>query len=590
MTTKDYYLRELSALRKDGAEFAKKNPGLSAFLSSEGQDPDVERMLEGFAFLTGRLRQKLDEELPEIAHNLTQQLWPNYIRPVPSYAIVQFEPLRYDIKQTIVPKGTRMLSKESIEGVVSRFQTCFDTSVMPLELTDVSYVKYAKKSSIELDLKMSVVGSLNELSIDSLRLFLGGSKFMAKELYLFLERYVEKIELIVKGDDNSVLASVEIPNNSVGGVGFHANETIVPYPRNSFDGYVMLQEYFCYGAKHLFMDVKHLDRLKTLEKDILASSERFGIKFHFSETLSGVQFPTKEHFLLYCTPVVNLYESDAVPVRKTSLQEEYLLTPSEFGKEHSEVFSIENVRGWIPSKNGYEDYHAFESFERRNEAGEYYSVRVKLNQDGTKTESYIRFASAGGILEDMEHSSATVSVKMLCTNKNAPSKLALGDLCVKDPHSPLEVEFSNVTIPTISYPPPIDGDFLWKVISNMSLNYLSLESIETLRTILRTYDFYAAYDRKQKEHSEAMLMGLKDIRNKRVEMIHEGLPLRGIETELFLDPTKFVNIAEAYHFCCVLNEFFALYCNLNSFHRLVVHIDKHKTFSWPAKIGTQALM
>ena len=590
MTTKDYYLKELGALRNDGREFAKKNPGLSAFLSSEGQDPDVERMLEGFAFLTGRLRQKLDEELPEIAHNLTQHLWPNYIRPVPSYAVVQFHPLRNDIKNKRVPRGTRMLSRENSDGVVCRFQSCFDTTVMPLELVDVEYATYAKSSSIELDLQMSVAGTLNELTFENLRFFLGGSKFMAKELYLFLERYVEKIEFVLKGEDNSALATFQIPKNSVHGVGFDPNETIVPYPRNSFDGYIMLQEYFCYPSKHLFVDVKHLDALGSLEEELLASSKRFGIKFYFSEALSGVQLPTKENFMLYCTPVVNLFESDAVPIRKTAFEEEYLLAPSEYAKEQSEVFSVENVRGWIPSKGAYEDYFPFESFEASSEAGEYYSVRVKLNQEGTKTESFIRFASAGGLYDDLEQSSATVSVKMLCTNKDAPSKLALGDISVKDPHSPLEVDFSNVTIPTISYPPPIGGDFLWKVISNMSLNYLSLENIETLRTILRTYDFYGAYDRKQKERTEAMLSGLVDIRNRRTEMIHEGLPLRGIETELFLDPTKFVNLAEAYHLCCILNEFFALYCNLNSFHRLVAHIDKNKTFTWPAKLGTQALI
>ncbi|MDU3889721.1 MAG: type VI secretion system baseplate subunit TssF, partial [Serratia liquefaciens] len=42
---------------------------------------DVERLLEGFAFLTGRLRQKLDDELPELSHSLMHLLWPNYMRP-----------------------------------------------------------------------------------------------------------------------------------------------------------------------------------------------------------------------------------------------------------------------------------------------------------------------------------------------------------------------------------------------------------------------------------------------------------------------------------------------------------------------------
>ncbi|MGB6328287.1 MAG: type VI secretion system baseplate subunit TssF, partial [Halarcobacter sp.] len=90
MAFNDYYKEELTSLRTLGAEFSKKNPGLSTYLSKEGQDPDVERLLEGFSFLTGRLKQQLNQELPEVAHTLVQLLWPNYVRPIPSYSIIQY--------------------------------------------------------------------------------------------------------------------------------------------------------------------------------------------------------------------------------------------------------------------------------------------------------------------------------------------------------------------------------------------------------------------------------------------------------------------------------------------------------------------
>ncbi len=67
---------------------------MSSFLSKEGQDPDVERLLEGFAFLTGRLQQQLDKELPEVAHTLVELLWPSYTRPIPSFSIIQFESIK----------------------------------------------------------------------------------------------------------------------------------------------------------------------------------------------------------------------------------------------------------------------------------------------------------------------------------------------------------------------------------------------------------------------------------------------------------------------------------------------------------------
>ncbi|PHR56523.1 MAG: type VI secretion system baseplate subunit TssF [Arcobacter sp.] len=590
MKTKDYYIKELNSLRVEGAEFAKKNPGLSSYLAKEGQDPDVERMLEGFAFLTGKLRQKFDEELPEVAHNLVQLLWPNYIRPVPSYTIIQFDPLKNNLENEVIPRNFHLLSKSSSEGVVCKFQTCYETRVMPLKLNAVEYLTYGQKSSLELDLEMSVSGSLVDIDFQTLRLFLGGSKFMAKELYLYLDRYVEKIEVIVKDKDAKELETLSLSKKSLSCVGFDASQTIVPYEKNVFDGYVMLQEYFSYQDKHLFIDVKNMQNISKLAGDILSSSKHLSLKIHFTKRLSTSQLPELNDFHLYCTPAINLFESDAVPIRKTEMEDEYLLTPSELKKAESEVFSVDNVRGWIPSKNTYQDYFPFESFTHMHDKGEYYSQRVKLDDNQNRTNTFLRFASSGGTFDDLEHNKATVSIKMTCTNKDIPSMLSLGDVSVSDPLSQSDLKFSNISIPSVSYPPPIGGDFLWKLISNMSLNYLSLDSIDTLKMILQTYDFFGASDLKQKERTDRILSGLKSISNKSIQMIHEGLPIRGIETQLYLDPDMFTGIGEAYHLSCILNEFFALYCNVNSFHRLVVHIDNHETFEWAPKMGYKALV
>lgn len=590
MKTKDYYIKELNSLRVDGAQFAKKNPGLSSYLAKEGQDPDVERMLEGFAFLTGKLHQKFDEELPEVAHNLVQLLWPNYIRPIPSYAIIKFDELKNDLKNLEVPKGLQVLSKTSPNGVSCKFQTCFKTKIMPLKLDNVEYFTYGQKATIELNLKMSVSGNLSEVNFETLRLFLGGSKFMAKELYLYLNRYVQSIEISINDKNKKELDKVYISNKSIFAVGFNATETIVPHSKNIFDGYVMMQEYFCFGDKHLFLDIKNLDQIGKISADLLKESNNFTIKFNLVKRLSTSQLPTNEDFHLFCTPVINLFESDAVPIRKTEVEDEYLLMASELKKDQSEVFSVENVRGWIPSKNIYQDYYPFESFKQIGDEREYYSKRIKLNKTNNTTDTFLRFASSGGVFSDLEHSAATISVKIMSTNKNIPSTLSLGSLCVNDPISSFDLSFHNITIPSLSYPPPIEGDFLWKLISNMSLNYLSLDNVSTLKMIIQTYDFLGASDIKQKEKTDIILSGMVSISTKRTRMIYEGLPIRGVETELYLDPTKFTGIGEAYHLCCILNDFFSLYCSVNSFHRLIVHIENHETFSWPAKMGNQDLV
>ena len=90
MSFNHHYQSELTALRQLGKRFAERSPALAPFLGQSGRDPDVERLLEGFAFLSGRLRQKLDDELPVLILSLMILLWAMYMRPLPSFIMLQF--------------------------------------------------------------------------------------------------------------------------------------------------------------------------------------------------------------------------------------------------------------------------------------------------------------------------------------------------------------------------------------------------------------------------------------------------------------------------------------------------------------------
>lgn len=590
MKINDYYLQELNSFRRLGEEFAHKNPGLAPYLAKEGQDPDVERMLEGFAFLTGRLRQQLDEQLPEVSYSLAQLLWPNYIRPIPSYTIIAYEPLREQTVAQMVERGSEIQSEATKEGVGCKFRTCYDTTVHPLELVRSAYHVYGSKGELELDFAMSTQADLGGCKMESMRLYLNATRIVSEELYVYLLEYVESIALEVLDFNNQVLETVNFDAKGISPVGFAKDEKILPYPHNVFDGYTVLQEYFAYAQKHLFVDIPGLDVLQRLDEKIVAQSRSFRLKFRFSKRFNAAQQVIKDDFILYATPAVNLYESDAIPIRKTPLEEEYILTPSEFERHESEVFSVESARGWIPSKHAYEDFLPFESF-GYNEEDEYYSIKVKLSDDRDRTHSSIRFASGEGVFEKNDYDHATVSVRLLATNRSLPSTLRLGQVCISDPHSQsAHLKFKNITLPTQSYPPPIGDDFLWRMISNMSLNYLSLSDIKTLRAIVGSYDFFSQVDHKAKIKNTLMLKGLVSIRHEKSEMIFEGFPIRGINTFLEIDVSKFTGVGEAYLFCSVLNEFFALYSSINAFHRMEVVMMDHGHFSWEPKMGQQTIV
>mgnify|MGYP001463912731 FL=1 len=86
-----YYDMEMRYLREAAKEFANAHPDKAALLDLDKAgipDPFVERLFEGFAFSMGRLRQKIDDDLPELTEGLVGMLWPHYLRTVPSLSVV----------------------------------------------------------------------------------------------------------------------------------------------------------------------------------------------------------------------------------------------------------------------------------------------------------------------------------------------------------------------------------------------------------------------------------------------------------------------------------------------------------------------
>lgn len=576
MSFNHYYQSELTALRQLGKRFAERSPALAPFLGQAGRDPDVERLLEGFAFLTGRLRQKLDDELPELTHSLMHLLWPNYMRPLPAFSMLQFDPLKRPGPALPVPRHTPVESKP-IQGVTCRFRTAFATEVLPLALNGLDYSVKGDGALLSLRLAMSADGHLGDLDLKQLRLHLAGERYISQLLYLSLLRHLGGIQLVLLDGAGKPLvdalqqpvAGLQLPAGNVQPVGFDEDQALIPYPLNTFRGYRYLQEYFAFQDKFLFVDIQGLDALKRLPVDLLKQAR--GIELRFDIHKAGVQRirPTLDNVRLYCTPVVNLFAHDAIPIRLDGKQDQYLLLPSELDSEHCGVFSVDRVTGWKPGGKGYEEYVPFESFEHDASfdvphARPHYSVRQQPSMLGDGLETYLSF----GLRNLDQHE--TLSIELTCTNQNLPRQLGLGDICLPCEDTPEFLSFRNISAVTPSYAPPLHRDFLWKLISNMSLNYLSLANVDALKVILETYDLPRYYDQHAEKVSKRLLDGLKGISHQHVDRLHRGLPVRGVRTQLTINPEGYVGEGDLFLFATVLNEFFALYASLNSYHELRV--------------------
>lgn len=588
MTLRRKFREELDYLRRFGREFSRDNPQLSQFLGEESTDPDVERLLEGFGFLTAKLRLKLEDDLPELTHSMLQLLWPNYLRPLPSATIMCFEPDESALTQRqIVPRGTVVLSRP-VDGIQCRFRTCTDVELLPLQITQVSDAHSREKSILTVDLKFLGHNPPDLMDCDRLEFHISGDDTTSRTLYLWLARYLDKIRGEIDGKPFT------LPNNSVTFPGFSPEDALLPYPQNAFDGYRILQEYFVFPQRfHSF----RLSGLRPFWPSVAQEALRF--EFHFHRPMpAGIRLRIGD-LSLYCTPAVNLFDHDAEPIRIDGKKAQQPVHPAGQHADAYEIFSIDEVKGQRRQMEGRTGdrlrvFRPFETMAHEVEHADgrsaiYYRTHITNALDGKGINHSVSFVRA----DDSEYvrESETVSLTLTCTNRNLPLALDIGDICEGMQTAPAVARFRNIMRPTPSYRPVLDGSLHWSLISNLSLNYLSLLSAEPLKAVLRAYDFAALHDIQQARASSKRLAGLGQARTKPMDWLMQGLPIRGLKTTLELDENAFLCEGDLYLFGCILSHFLALYASINSFHVLeVINTCSNEHYEWPLQIGKQPLI
>lgn len=590
MTFNHYFQSELSALRDQGRRFAEHNPALAPYLAGTSTDPDVERLLEGVAFLTGRLRQKLDDELPELTHSLMQLLWPNCLRPMPAVAMLQFEPLKRPLSELTVARGTAVESRP-VDGIRCRFRTTSDVALLPLELTGSQYHSHATGARLTLPLQMACEGSLADLSLHRLRLHLGGNSYSSHQLYLHLCRHLHSITLQpldAAGQALGDTAVCRLPPSRLQASGFASDEVLLPDSDQGFSGYHHLRDYFAFAEKFLFVELSGLEQLGELGEQVLQQARGLRIEFDLRHPDCRQLTPDANMVQLYCSPAVNLFSHDASPIRLDGRQDRYLLRPAGLSASQCGVFSVDRVTGWKPGGMGYRNYVPFESFEHDHQLGSpdappHYSLRQIPALQGDALETHLCF---GHQQQDQQE---TLSIELTCTNQQWPSKLAQGDICHPGEGTPEFVQFRNIGRITPSYAPALHKQGLWQLISSMALNYQTLEDINALREAINCHDLPRHFDQTAAKVSHRRLTALRAVRHHPTDRLFRGLPVRGVQSELEVDADGCNGPGALFLFGSVLNEFLAQHAGINTFHELSITSLQGERYQWVPRMGQQPL-
>jgi len=642
-----YYRRELSYIRRAGEDFARRNPAVASRLGmgrGDHQDPHVERLIEAFAFLTARIRHKLDDEFPELVNAVLATLYPHCLAPAPSMAVAQFTVSREqpDLFTGYVVPSHSLLETETPQGPC-RFRTvlpvmCYPFEVVSAALRPVPYVVGGARSpaggavaSVHIELRC--YGSeftfaqmrfpthtprpshlLPHEPFDprpwGLRFFLHADPQHGPSLYELLVNQLVGVAVSGREQDPNV---AYLPANALRPVGFESDESILPRSQRAFFGHQLLTEYFLLPEKFLFVDLVGLTP---------ATLRHVGNRLHLDLLLKASspeleQSVSADTFRLGCTPIVNLYTQTAEPVRMTHTHSEYRIVPDARRPSLHEVYSVDSViasspdgveRTYLPFYAGHHPSASVTPQEGTGADGRdqaYYYIRRAPAQDQAAaaapqppsgTDVFLAPVDLG--FSPSHAANSTLHVQTTCFNRDIPGKLQFGGGQLRFELSaggPVGVEC--LTRPTPTRRPELGRDATWKLVSHLNLNYLSLsgrhDGATSLREILRLHDL------RQSPDTASRIAGLLSVSAARTVArvgSTQGQPVaggfcRGTEVTVVLEEDAFPDRG-AFLFASVLERFLGLYSSVNSFTQLVARLRQRERElkRWPPRAGERALL
>jgi type VI secretion system protein ImpG len=577
MALNPFYEDELSYLRDMGREFARANPRLVTFLGQEAKDPDVERLLEAFAFLVARLRQRLEDEMPELVHGMLRLIWPHYLRPVPPMTVIEFNATGSAATDTRIEAGTKVLSR-MIEDTQCEFRTCYPTTILPLSVRGVEFENRSTSAKMTVRLSALSRGGMVALAGNRLRFFFNTERepHVGRALLTWLLRHVRQIRVSTGEGSREFTLGQE----AIHPLGFGDEDGVIPYPPRSYVGFRLLQEYLTFPAKFLFVELSGLDRLST------STSDQLVITFDFNRPFPDQVRVNETHLRLNCTPAINLFQADAFPIRMDRSKTEYLIRP-EKGPTQS-IYEIRDITGFLAGGAG---RIAFEPFETINhdilpdaQDRHYYRERLRPALIGRGVDRFVTFVNASDKLADLNVEMATV--RLICTNGPIVDRLAVGMIDQPTADVPPGVSLSNLIPVSGEVSSPIGDKILWRLVSNLSRNFGSLVDVGTLKGMIASYDFRAIYDAQAKRRLDLLLEGLERFEHSSGDTLVRGVPTRLREIKLIAAESKIGGEGELFLLGSVLDAFLTSYAGINTLHRFTVQgSETNLIYRWKPRAG-----
>ncbi|MGI4796320.1 MAG: type VI secretion system baseplate subunit TssF [Janthinobacterium lividum] len=599
-----YYNHELAALRELAARFAEAHPKSAARLRlgpDVADDPHVERLLEGVAFLSGRVHQRLDDEFPELTDALLDILYPGILSPLPSACIVQLAGQKDLTVPVTVPASTE-IETNALRGRLCRFHTTHEVVLWPIKVESVRLTGLPvaapacpearnAAASIRIVLRTTnLAQNFASLTPDRLRFFLRGPAEQTVRLYALLCNHTLAVAL---ADGPNDPLPTKLPRSSIVAAGFEPDEALYPSSARSFSGFRLLAEHFALPEKFLFVDILGLDaRTAVHDKD------RLEIFIYLDQHDSVLERRLNgDGMALGCVPMVNLFHRQCEPIPLDYQRTEYPLVASYRQPLDFEVWQVNQVREVMNdgSWRSWQNFYRHRPVQDGDDAvgGFYHIIRRPGVSVGSGAETLL--APFDPQLDVDRPANSVLSVDALCSNRDLPAELPFGGgqpgLRLSKGISAVQ-EVSCLTAPTPTLRPALRDGRAWRLISLLSLGHFSVggdnEGAAVLQAVLRLFDL------KQTIESRAAIASLLDVTSRpgtsRIPGARPGAFCQGLDVTLSFDVAAWAN-GSAFLLASVLDRFLALNGTVNTFVRtsVVIHGRPGVAARFPARAGWRPL-
>ncbi|MGV8001973.1 type VI secretion system baseplate subunit TssF [Photorhabdus temperata subsp. temperata] len=572
----DFYREALSQIKQDMHHAAQEHPHLAPFTAESG-DPDILRVLEGFALLTAGLQQKIDDGFPEVVYPLLRKVWPIPLHPIPSTSVIQLAIQPGSMTEaTHIAKGSRISTLQHNPAMT--FRTTQDISIEPVTLIHKTLTHSENKSLISLTFQYH--GQTPHWKTGPVILFLGEDQKLASLLTKYLDQSLDKTYLKTSLAEKKMWPGIKIAPRL-------KENLVLPRPHDYFWPLQVLYEYLYLPHVNDFMSFDLSEEISELP---LGEDKQFTLILEFDCNIPIEDITPA--FIPHCVPVINLSSTRTKPIAFEKDKSRYVLAADE-------IFSIDNIKLQSePEEIADGSDHRVPLINSAQLTAHHFAepgdnillfdhIREETPFNGSQINLTFYDHQAKPVTEH-HHRDFYCQYQKFDTQART---LDIGQICIPGEEIPSHIQAKNIVAASKDFPAVVNSHQHWPILSLLSLGPFFLGHIDSVRSLVKQLDTFAHLDAPRSRHIQRMADGLNRIHIEPHYRLVKGIPIRGQKITLRMTPGNYEHEGEMYVFAKTLHTAFSLCLVETSFHILtVINNDTGEYWEFHNMPGHQKLM